>query len=110
MVVWCGAVQWVPGKMVRGGSFCGACCLSAGCLQHAFRRSSPTSPSPARPPSRCVCRRRLLPLLRFASSKSPDKEITLDEYVGRMKVGQKHIYYLVGEWVRVPAASASSEC
>ena len=63
-------------------------------LAHLFDAASPPAPPPARV---CVCRRRLLPLLRFASSKSPDKEITLDEYVGRMKEGQKHIYYLVGE-------------
>ncbi|KAL4859660.1 Endoplasmin [Chlorella vulgaris] len=41
-------------------------------------------------------RRRLLPLLRFHSSKSPDKQISLAQYVEGMKEGQKHIYYLVG--------------
>ncbi|KAL4437152.1 hypothetical protein ABPG75_004291 [Micractinium tetrahymenae] len=41
-------------------------------------------------------RRRLLPLLRFHSSKSPDKLISLADYAERMKEGQKHIYYLVG--------------
>lgn len=46
----------------------------------------------------CALRsRRLLPLLRFHSSKSPDTLISLAEYVERMKEGQKHIYYLVGE-------------
>lgn len=41
-------------------------------------------------------RRRLLPLLRFHSSKSPDKLVSLADYAEGMKEGQKHIYYLVG--------------
>lgn len=49
---------------------------------------------PARPARRS---RRLLPLLRFHSSKSPDKLVSLADYVERMKDGQKHIYYLVGK-------------
>ena len=49
------------------------------------------------PPAPAACRRRLLQLLRFHSSKSPDKLTSLAEYVARMKEGQKHIYYLVGE-------------
>lgn len=49
------------------------------------------------PPTPPACRRRLLQLLRFHSSKSPDKLTSLAEYVARMKEGQKHIYYLVGE-------------
>lgn len=39
-----------------------------------------------------------MPLLRFYTSSSPGKLTSLDEYVSRMKEGQKHIYYLVGEW------------
>ena len=44
-----------------------------------------------------LCRRRLLPLLRFHTSKSGDKQASLADYVARMKEGQKQIYYLVGE-------------
>ncbi len=62
----------------------------------------PTPPRPLTvPPARPARRsRRLLPLLRFHSSKSPDKLISLADYVERMKAGQKHIYYLVGEQLR----------
>jgi hypothetical protein len=62
-------------------------------------RASCTLHAPADPASLpCAPRsRRLLPLLRFHSSKSPDTLISLAEYVERMKEGQKHIYYLVGE-------------
>ncbi|GMH34447.1 hypothetical protein BSKO_02281 [Bryopsis sp. KO-2023] len=42
-------------------------------------------------------RGRLSKLLRFYSSKSPDKLSSLDEYVARMKEGQKQIYYLCGQ-------------
>jgi molecular chaperone HtpG len=44
-------------------------------------------------------RNKLLPLLRFYTSKSEDKMVTLKEYVDRMKAGQKHIYYITGESV-----------
>lgn len=40
---------------------------------------------------------RLAKLLRFKSSKSGEKLISLDEYVERMKDGQKQIYYLTGQ-------------
>eukprot|EP00897_Mesotaenium_endlicherianum_P005416 jgi/Mesen1/4902/ME000244S04075 len=40
---------------------------------------------------------RLAKLLRFQTSKSGDKQISLDEYVSRMKEGQKQIYYLTGQ-------------
>ena len=41
-------------------------------------------------------RTRLAKLLRFYTSKSEDKLTSLEEYVSRMKDGQKHIYYLAG--------------
>ena len=36
-------------------------------------------------------------LLRYATSKSGDKEISLEEYVANMKDDQKNIYYISGE-------------
>jgi len=42
-------------------------------------------------------RTRLAKLLRYATSKSGDKEISLEEYVANMKEDQKHIYYISGE-------------
>mmetsp|Transcript_3775 Transcript_3775/g.5046 ORF Transcript_3775/g.5046 Transcript_3775/m.5046 type:complete len:444 (-) Transcript_3775:418-1749(-) len=41
-------------------------------------------------------RTRLAKLLRFYTSKSEDKLVSLEEYVERMKDGQKQIYYLAG--------------
>ncbi|GIL89128.1 hypothetical protein Vretimale_16178 [Volvox reticuliferus] len=41
-------------------------------------------------------RNRLAKLLRVHTSKSGDKLTTLDEYISRMKEGQKSIYYLAG--------------
>ncbi|KAJ9506233.1 hypothetical protein QJQ45_014382 [Haematococcus lacustris] len=41
-------------------------------------------------------RGRLAKLLRFYTSKSPSTHTSLDEYVARMKPGQKDIYYLAG--------------
>lgn len=37
------------------------------------------------------------PLLRFKTNLSPEKWSSLDEYIARMKDGQKVIYYIVGE-------------
>ncbi len=42
-------------------------------------------------------RNRLAKLLRFKSSKSDDELISLDQYIARMKDGQKEIYFLGGE-------------
>jgi heat shock protein beta len=41
-------------------------------------------------------RNRLARLLRFHTSKSPDTLTSLEEYISRMKPGQKDIYYLAG--------------
>jgi molecular chaperone HtpG len=40
---------------------------------------------------------RLASLLRYKTTKSDDKYITLDEYIENMVEGQKEIYYLTGE-------------
>jgi molecular chaperone HtpG len=43
-------------------------------------------------------RERLIPLLRFHSSRTPENELTsLAQYVGRMAPTQRAIYYLLGE-------------
>merc|ERR1719453_1628789 len=42
-------------------------------------------------------RTRLAKLLRYATSKSGDNEIGLEEYVANMKDDQKNIYYISGE-------------
>jgi molecular chaperone HtpG len=49
-------------------------------------------------------RESLYPLLRFATTKATDNWASLNDYVGRMKPGQKKIYFLLGEDV----ASAKS--
>jgi len=42
-------------------------------------------------------RTRLSKLLRFFTAKNPEKQISLEEYVEKMKKNQKEIYYLGGE-------------
>jgi len=42
-------------------------------------------------------RTRLAKLLRYHTSKSGDKEISLEEYVANMKEDQKNIYYISGD-------------
>jgi molecular chaperone HtpG len=39
----------------------------------------------------------LYPLLRFHTTAKPDELSSLDDYVDRMKLDQKHIYYILGE-------------
>ncbi len=52
-------------------------------------------------------RDKLLPLLRFASTASEDdKPATgLNDYAGRMKEGQKHIYYVIGDSIAAARGS-----
>merc|ERR1712053_8321 len=42
-------------------------------------------------------RAKVADLLRFNTSKSGDDQISLKEYISRMKEGQKSIYYITGE-------------
>jgi molecular chaperone HtpG len=44
-------------------------------------------------------RERILKLLRFSTTQTEREaqDVTLDEYVARMRPGQKHVYYVLGE-------------
>ena len=50
-------------------------------------------------------RAKVADLLRFNTSKSGDDQISLKEYIARMKEGQKGIYYITGESKASVAAS-----
>jgi len=50
-------------------------------------------------------REKLAELLRFSTSKSGEDQISLREYIDRMKEGQKNIYYIAGESVAAVANS-----
>merc|ERR1739847_44608 len=50
-------------------------------------------------------RTKVADLLRFHTSKSGDEQISLKEYIARMKEGQKNIYYITGESKSSVAAS-----
>merc|ERR1712203_21886 len=43
--------------------------------------------------------------LRFHTSKSGDEQISLKEYVDRMKEGQNDIYYITGESIQAVSSS-----
>lgn len=50
-------------------------------------------------------RNRLAKLLRFYSSKSEEEMSSLEQYVSRMKSGQKGIYYMAADTVEVARAA-----
>merc|ERR1712136_426246 len=50
-------------------------------------------------------RTKIAELLRFCTSKSGDEQISLKEYVDRMKEGQNDIYYITGESIAVVSSS-----
>jgi molecular chaperone HtpG len=52
---------------------------------------------------------KILEICRFYSSKSPDKLISLTEYLDRMKISQNKIYYLTGETVEKIKSSPQLE-
>merc|ERR1712185_879912 len=50
-------------------------------------------------------RKKIAELLRFNTSKSGDEQISLKEYVDRMKEGQNDIYYITGESIAQVSSS-----
>merc|ERR1711898_63819 len=50
-------------------------------------------------------RTKIAELMRYQSSKSGDEQISLKEYVDRMKEGQNDIYYITGESIAAVSAS-----
>merc|ERR1712136_315719 len=50
-------------------------------------------------------RAKIAELLRLSTSKSGDEQISLKEYVDRMKEGQNDIYYITGESIAVVSSS-----
>merc|ERR1712217_31333 len=54
-------------------------------------------------------KKRLMDLLRFPTSKSPDVPMSLAQYVSRMADGQKHIYYISGPSIEEVEASPFME-
>merc|ERR1712184_172782 len=50
-------------------------------------------------------RAKVAELLRFHTSKSGDEQISLKEYVDRMKEGQQDIYYITGESIAAVSSS-----
>merc|ERR1712078_518369 len=55
-------------------------------------------------------RTKIAELLRFNTSKSGDEQISLKEYVDRMKEGQNDIYYITGESIAQVSSSPFLEC
>merc|ERR1711881_1597 len=54
-------------------------------------------------------RTKIAELLRFNTSKSGDEQISLKEYVDRMKEGQNDIYYITGESIAAVSSSPFME-
>merc|ERR1712062_946882 len=50
-------------------------------------------------------RNKIAELLRYQSSKSGDEQISLKEYIDRMKEGQNDIYYITGESITAVSSS-----
>merc|ERR1712147_143456 len=55
-------------------------------------------------------RTKIAELMRYHTSKSGDEQISLKEYVDRMKEGQNDIYYITGESIAQVSSSPFLEC